>query len=285
MKYFILFAFILFSYVAFGQDLIVTTTGDSLKCKIIDVGSDEIQFRFGTSGNVISVKKSETVSHRYNYYAPAPSARTPVTVVEPSSARSTSTAPVDDTPKKKAPPFYTALSLGASSFGSLNFSKGSTGIDLSPTNGTPFVFEFDVAYFMNQNIGIGFKLNGKGGDVTYTYMSTEILSCYDMVMFFGPALYGHFGNDKVSFALNAGIGGLNWSMSDAIIDGDSYGDESYTSVGGFLSAGVNFMFTRHVGLNFKLQTLLGSIECEEDGDKMVRKPAGIGGTLGLCFRF
>ena len=61
------FAFLLFfSCAAYGQDLIVTTTGDSLNCKIVDVQTDVIKFRFG-SGNPIDIKHTEVSSYEYNF--------------------------------------------------------------------------------------------------------------------------------------------------------------------------------------------------------------------------
>lgn len=77
MKYAVLLVFLLCSYAVYGQDLIVTTTGDSLKCKIIEVGDDEIQFRFGKSGNIISINKSEMILYKYNF-EPVPG-KTPTT--------------------------------------------------------------------------------------------------------------------------------------------------------------------------------------------------------------
>ena len=286
MKYLIFLAFLLCPVFVYGQDLIVATSGDSLKCKIVEVKPDEIQFRFG-AGGIISIPKKEVASYQYNFTPAATTSRssTPVRNAKP--------APVYETPaqapsKKAEPassssvkygPFYASLDLGGSSFGKITIN----GESLSPT-GTAIVFGLDFAYFFNEWLGAGFKLNSSGGNITYfDEYNTEILSCYDMVMFYGPALYGRWGKGKFAFTANAGIGGLNWSMTDVKIDGTSYPDESYSSVGGFLSAGVNYMFTRHFGLSFNIQSKLGSIKYT-DAD-IVRKPAGLGFNIGVDFRF
>jgi len=68
MKYLILFVLMIFSVAAYGQnpDLIVTTTGDSLICKIVEVSANTIQFRFDT-GTIISIRRTEVTSYQYNY--------------------------------------------------------------------------------------------------------------------------------------------------------------------------------------------------------------------------
>ena len=71
MKYLIFFALLFCSQLVFAQqqnnDLIVTKTGDSIFCKIIDVNSSEIQFRFDHRGRIITIKREQTVSYTYNY--------------------------------------------------------------------------------------------------------------------------------------------------------------------------------------------------------------------------
>ena len=51
--------------------------------------------------------------------------------------------------------------------------------------------------------------------------------------------------------------------------------------GGFISAGLNYMFSKHVGIFLNVQSLLGTIK---DDDGYTRNPAGFGSTIGLSFR-
>lgn len=170
----------------------------------------------------------------------------------------------------RQPLFYVALTSGISSFGSVS---GDTG------NGTTaFVFGADVAYFFNSWLGVGVKLNVGSCDVDFAGAG----SYHDRVMFYGPALYIRKGKDKLAFTLGTGIGGLNWNISKAGIDDVSLDNGSYTSMGGFLSAGVSYMFTQYFGLGLNAQSTLGSVK---DATRNERNPAGAGITLGLNFRF
>ena len=286
MKYLISITLILCSVVAYGQDLIVATSGDSLKCKIVEVKSDEIQFRFGTGG-VISIPRNEVRSYQYNFSPAAPTNRNaPAKTAEPARVYET---PTNVQPKAAEPesktsvkyrPFYAALVLGGTPFGNLSIE----GEDVSLT-GTAIIVGLDFAYFFNDWLGAGLKLNSMSGNISYTdaVYNEEFLSCNDMVMFYGPALYGRWGKGKFAFTANAGIGGLNWSMTDIKIEGESSADESYSSLGGFLSAGVNCMFTRHFGMSFNMQSILGKINYS--GEDIIRKPTGLGFSVGFDFRF
>jgi hypothetical protein len=171
-------------------------------------------------------------------------------------------------------PVYLALALGGSSYGSITFDNRNGNV-----SGVAVNFGFDVAYFFNK-VGVGFKVNMAGCNVEF---SNNGMSYYDMTIFYGPSLYGRFGKGKLAFIGSAGVGGLSWSMSDRFENGNGYNDVSKTSVGLFLSAGANYMFSSHVGLNLQLQSMIGSMENAEA--KIKRKPTGIGATLGINFRF
>jgi len=277
MKHLILLFSLFCSLAVYGQnvDLIVTTSGDSLHCKIIEVTSEQIQFRFST-GTIIPIKRSEVTSYQYNF-TPAAPAETPdrnirqnnaTPVYQTPAAVSPRETEMKETTAKKKQPFYIAVSAGAGSFG-----KAFTVIE----DGTAIHFGLDVAYFIIPQLAAGFKLNFMGSDVNYNEYSTSI-SYYDMVTFYGPAVYGRFPAKKFAFLGSLGLGGLNWSISDAVIGGKKYDDESYSSFGGFISVGVNYMFTKHVGIGTNFQSLLGSIDDE-------RYPAGLGVNFALCFRF
>ena len=290
MKYLIFITLLLSSVIARGQDLIVATSGDSLKCKIVEVKSDEVQFRFGTGG-IISIPRNEVASYQYNFAPAAPTQRdAPAANVEPVYVAPANVPPREKEPASsssvKYPPFYISVVLGGGSFGEYSIDE----YNFNP-KGTPIIFGMDFAYFFIKSLGVGFKLNATGGDVTYTYtflgITNDVMTCYDMVMFYGPALYGRWGKDKVAFTASLGIGGLNWSQTNAVIDGLSYEDESYSSFGGFISAGVDYMFSRHFGVGFNMQSLLGKIKYTDYDEDLhaVRNPTGLGFNVGFYFRF
>jgi len=48
--------------------LIVTVSGDSLNCKITEVKSDAIFFRYDATGNIVSLPMSQVSSYKYDFY-------------------------------------------------------------------------------------------------------------------------------------------------------------------------------------------------------------------------
>ena len=246
MKNLIIFALLLCSQIVYSQDLIITTTGDSLRCKILDVNTDEIQIRFGRTGNVITILKDETVSVEYNYIL---------------------TSPESGAASKK--PFFVSVGSGASTFGSL-----STG---DAERGGATVICADAAYFFGAHFGAGLKLNVSSCRVNFS----DMFLCNDRVVFCGPALFSSFGKKRLAFAANAGVGVLNWNLSDVRIDDVSIDNKSATSVGAMLSAGVNYKLTPHIGLGARLQSVIGSMRA----DNYERNTSSVGFVLGLNFRF
>jgi len=67
-RLFFLFFFIFCSCFAYGQDLIVTVSGDSLNCKITEVQTESIFFRYDAGGNVVSLPMNQVASYRYDFY-------------------------------------------------------------------------------------------------------------------------------------------------------------------------------------------------------------------------
>ena len=55
-------------YSAYGQDLIVTVSNDSLNCKITEVKTDAIFFSYDTGGNVVSLPMNQVALYKYDFY-------------------------------------------------------------------------------------------------------------------------------------------------------------------------------------------------------------------------
>jgi hypothetical protein len=180
MKYPIMLLLTLSSFVVYGQnvDLIVTTTGDSLKCKIIDVGNAEIQFRFG-EGQLISIKRSETASYHYNF---APMSETEV---KNKDIEKRNIEQKDNTQKSdNFSSYYAGLVAGYGFEG-----EG------------PFI-GLNAGYFFGKSLGYGIVALQQYNDY------------YEKITFLGPVFCGKFGNKKTFFPVNIGIGGL-WEYDNS----------------------------------------------------------------------
>ena len=250
MKKLILLCVALFcSFAAYGQDrdLILTVTGDSLKCKIVELDSYEIQFRFG-AGNIISIKRNEVKSYEYNFYS-----------LKTASSKAGAF---------KNLPFYAGITAGISQYGSIN---------IGDTEGFALSLGCDISYFFKKRFGVGVKFNTMSCTVDFGEMSYS-----DRVTFVGPAFYGRFGADRLSFTAGAGAGMLIWNIADVRASGVSIWEETAVSAGGFVSLGGNYMLTRNFGVALNVQYSLGSITNDYD---IKRNPAGTGCTMGINFRF
>jgi hypothetical protein len=253
LSVFVFFCFC--SLFAYGQnpDLIITVTGDSIWCRIMDAGVIEIQFRFG-SGNIVSIKRADIASFEYNF----------------KSARQDRTLSKDRTDRTTPgySRFYVALTAGTGSFGSVSFGK---------TEGFAFLPGIDAAYFFTSWIGVGVKLSAMSGKVDFG----ERLTYQDRVMFYGPALHGCFGKNRLNMNVCAAVGGINWKLTNQMRSGAPVDDKSITTPGGFFSAGVSYRFAKNLGIGLNVQSLLGTAK----DDVVERNPTGAGCTLGLNFRF
>ena len=197
---------------------------------------------------------------------------TPVTPPDENEYEAPANVPTEVREIIKPVRVYMSVTAGAGSFGSYTLGE--------INNGGTVLFGADVAYFFSPYIGAGLKFNVASckvnfkGETPFTYR--------DQLTFFGPALFGRLGKERTAFTIGAGIGIITWELLDIMEDHLSVYNEAYTAAGGFLSAGFNYMFTPHFGFILNVQTVAGTIKDQYDWE---RKPAGIGGTLGLNFRF
>jgi hypothetical protein len=74
-------------------------------------------------------------------------------------------------------------------------------------------------------------------------------------------------------------------MTDRVIDGNPEDNLESDTAGGFISAGVGYMFTDNIGIGINIQSPLGNVKKTADQITYERKTAGIGGTLGIIIRF
>ena len=169
-------------------------------------------------------------------------------------------------------PVYLSVAAGATTFGSYAPSK--------IQNSGAALFGVDVAYFFNRNIGAGAKLNMANSKVDFG--GENSFSYRDQVMFAGPALYARLGKNSMSFNIGAGVGALIWKLSDVKENNIAVDNESYTSAGAVISAGVCYMFSQNIGVSLNVQSVIGTVK---DQFEWERKPAGLGGNIGIVSRF
>jgi len=246
MKHLFFLVLLLTSSILYGQnpDLMVTVNGDSIKCKLVRVKANEIQFRIG-AGDIIFIDRKEVASYLYHFESDKP-----VSV--------------------KLPPFYAAAMAGASNFGTYEVGNVKIGGTLD--------VGADLAYFFTAGIGAGLKWNMAFCDVDFG----ESIVYNETMTFIGPALYGRWGANKLAATLSAGGGLLSWKLSNMKFFNISQNDKTYSSFGGFITAGVNYMVTQHIGVGLNIKSALGTLK---DDSGYERKPAGIGASLGINFRF
>jgi len=249
-----------------APDIISLKDGEVIQALIQKISESGVTYRLFAypNGPRYTLEKSEIIKIKYaNGSMVVFSDVPPPSLFEPPPV-----APTRPASKNEGyPSFYIALTTGASSFGTVSFAR--------ITKGGPGIFGADIAYFFNPNFGAGAKLNMGICEVDIGNSNTY----NETVTFLGPALYGRLGKGAFAFTVGAGAGLLNWQWE--IKDAGALVDRKVkSSPGGFLSAGINCMLSRNFGIGMNVQSVSGSV-----GDSEIRKPAGIGGTLGINFRF
>ena len=263
MKHLIFTVLLFYSCLVYGQDLILTVSGDSLKCKIIEVNTEEIQFRFG-KGRIISINTSEVDSYQYNFES-ATGKDKPVK----KTGGGNKTKPVSgESQNKEYLPLYISLSGGVRNFGSVSIGemKGKA----------PIVVGFDAAYFFNSSFGAGLKFNMANSKVDFAESG-----CWDdRIMFIGAGLYGRWSVQKLELLASAAAGTLLWNMSNYKLNNATQPDNSANSFGAFLNAGISYKVSKNIGIGINFQSVIGKIKIE---DGLERNPAGGGAVLILNF--
>ena len=168
------------------------------------------------------------------------------------------------------PKFYAALSAGTSGFGTVWVGKA---------DGNIFVMRVEAAYFFKEWLGAGLIYNTSRCDIEIKDVG---VIGKEIVNFFGASVYGRYGLNLNRIILNAsvGVGMLNWTFTRYLNYDYDYG--IYTaSIGGFISAGGNYMITHNLGVGLNLQSTLGSMK----NSGFVRKPTALGCTIGVNYSF
>ena len=233
MKHLILTIFLLSSSIAYGQDLVITIAGDSIKCRLVRVEDTEVQFRIN-NGPVVHMDRRGVASFQYNYATAAPTTST--------SRRETRT--------KNADPIYnTPAQVPARTMN--DFTRFNAGLMGAYNHG--IIIGLNGAYFFNHYIGAGFAYRYQGNNTGGYYINSQT--------FFGPVLFGKWGrrNSKFYFPTNFGLGFSTCRSSEYDNYYGSYYDHSKTGLGVFTSAGVAYRASTLIsnGLNHEVSAAFG----------------------------
>jgi len=171
--------------------------------------------------------------------------------------------------KKGDTRYYVAVSAGVSGFGTSWIGEA---------DGFPLVLDAEAAYFFKKNVGAGLKFNSSICEINIK--DTGVIG-REMISFWGPAIYGRFGANRIFFTAGAGVGMLNCTfIRDYHNNNYDYGTYK-PAASGFVSAGVGYMFNRNLGVGWKIQSIIGSMKNMD----YRRNPTGIESTIGIIFNF
>ena len=171
---------------------------------------------------------------------------------------------VDKAEKKPTQKIYCAVAVGAGDFGTVLDEK---------INKPALNFGADVVYFFIPQFGAGLK----------TYINTasvevDNVSFSDNIVFYGVSIDGCLPFNKLNIIASAAFGKIDWKMKNVVNENIQYNNEKYSATGGIVSIGVNYMIIKNLGIVLNAQSILGSVDNN-------RYPAGIGGNVGICFKF
>jgi hypothetical protein len=229
----------------YAQDLIVTAKGDSLNCKITEIGADNIHFTFKYKGEIRNtlLPVSDVTSYQTNYYL-------------------TAEVPSDKIlGNRNYPRFRFAVSGGWSyRTGRLPQNIPSGVSDYLQGLKPGFHYEAGLSYYFSEYLGAGFiyseylSSNSDDGSTGYGDMSDRI-----HINFAGPVFSTRLFNQtkKNCLLLDLGIGYLRYR--DEVL----FASEKLTLKGGtagfYWNVGYDIGISKNLALGFQLSFLRGML--------------------------
>ena len=214
-----------------GQDLIVTTKGDSIKCKIIDIGNDYIALE-DEDGQRQFVSRRGVAKIDYNFYTkehkiPPPNTDWSTIRASLDGGFSLLTGKVKDTPIDELYDYYKRLKTG--------WNIGVSG-----------------AWYLKEYMGFGLKYNLMKTRTKADNLSKNVLDgrytsgsfkSNVSIHYIGPAVTVRYFllDTKFSFVLDFGLGYIHYTNKESFEEDNSDYAESYKISGGSigLSIGLN----------------------------------------------
>ncbi len=251
-KLLILFFILFTANTIFSQDLVITSKGDSINCKITKVNSDNIYFTFKYEDEIRSrlMPLLKVEKHIFNYYA------------------------ISEVPENKhiGHDNYNHFRLAIN--GGFGYRIGVIPDDISPEFKdyikelkTGYVYSGDLSYFITKYIGFGLKYNffnasnsmddiyieDMFGNRRYGKMSDDI-----SITFIGPTFTTRFikANKNDAIILNVGVGYLGYNNDLVIIDKYNI---SGSSMGLTFDFGYDIALSSDLALGIQLSIISGSL--------------------------
>ena len=233
-----------------AQDLIVTSEGDSLNCKITNLKKDYIYFTFKHKDEIRNTLLSlgQIADYRYNFYStpmvPAAKIKPTIEYQQFSAAIKTGwgyrTAPVADNVPRELNEYIKGLKSG-------------------------FVFGLDFQYYFSEPLGIGFKYS--------TFRSSNSIDNIQVTMPNGTSARGKMSDDilisyagpsfnvrlfnadkKGAFLTNAGFGYLAYRDKALLINNFTLEGSTFGFTCGL---GYDLMLSRNTALEFQASIIGG----------------------------
>ncbi|MFV0268376.1 MAG: hypothetical protein ACK5HT_14710 [Draconibacterium sp.] len=236
----------------YSQDLIITTKGDSINCKITKVKKDHVYFTFKHNTEVRStlLAVSDVKYHQKNFYE------------------------IAAVPKNKVIGFGNYLRFRVAINGGFSYETAKVG-DNVPADFKDYVKDLksgyhyggDITYYFSEPLGVGLKFNqfnssndidiyldDEYGNRTYGKMSDDL-----SISFIGPMFSTRLlsNSKKNAFLLNLAMGYMGYS-NDKVIGGYKY-DMTGSSFGMALDLGYDIGISEKLSLGFQLSLFAGSL--------------------------
>jgi len=237
-----------------AQDLIVTSEGDSINCKITKVKADNIYFTFNHKDEIRNtlLPVNQVNYYQINYY-------------------STAEVPADKIPGKEIYPHFRLAISGGWSY---RTAKISPDIPFDFTDyynklKSGFHYDIDASYYFTEMLAVGLKYNEFLSSnkiignvyVTYPDGTTQYGDLNDniRIKFIGPTLSARlFNSTKKNYLLmELGLGYMDYRDKGGLVSIPAIIKGS--TLGSYWSIGYDFGLSKDFALGFQLSLLTGQL--------------------------
>ncbi|MDR3287579.1 MAG: outer membrane beta-barrel protein [Prevotellaceae bacterium] len=255
---------------SFSQDIIVKTTNDTVRGKILKIDDDNIQYQT-SKDNVIT---NHTISRKY------------VSTFEVNAQPEIVT-----NEKIKQSSFRLTFASGVAFRYGETERTGNLQLDnISDELKRGFGIETEIQYFFDKNYGIAFNLN-------YAKYSATVYGGYivshdigvsktnketQTILFLGPAFAMRYDIEKWLFTATAGFGALFFSDNISLVPKDK---ATCTTFGLNIGVGAEYKLSKHFSLGLKISSTMGSTKSlYMDGTKYTSsEPLSLSSSMLLAY--
>ena len=232
---------------SYSQDLIVTSKGDSLNCKITKLKPDYVYFSFNNNGNVASslLPTADVTNYTYGYYNTGDNA-------------SLSGASLADYRK-----FALSLDFGYSRRLAKTTENASSDYkDYINHLKNGYHFGGDLAYYFSEIYGFGakfqiFKASNSGTFYVENYGRANIEDNIT-IPFIGPMFFMRYNiDDKKAFLINYAVGYFGYTDKWKV--GNNTGKNTGATAGMMCDFNYNYWFTQNAAFDIHLSLIAGSL--------------------------